>query len=151
MDKFSRHQLILDLIKDNIIETQKELLDLLKENKVYATQATISRDIKDLRITKIQTDKGIYKYAVQSNKFDDVCEKYKRIFSIAYESINIVDSFIIIRVLDCTGKICSRYIENLNFQGVVSVIYDDDTILVIVENKENINSIASKIKALVEW
>ena len=150
MDKFNRHKLILDLIKNNTIETQKDLLELLKDYKVDATQATISRDIKELRITKIQTDRGTYKYAVQTSDFEDSNSKYKKIFNISYESILIGESFIAIKCLECTGKICAKYIEGLNLEGVLCFMYDDNTVIIFIEDKDKISEITSEIKSLVE-
>ncbi|MDO5690828.1 MAG: arginine repressor, partial [Tissierellia bacterium] len=87
MKKYTRQRLILDLIEDNVIQTQEELSEYLKVNGVRATQATISRDIKELRISKVQTSDGEYRYAIIDTVHDSLNERLEKIFRSAVLSI----------------------------------------------------------------
>ena len=87
MKKYTRQRLILNLIEENEIQTQEELSEYLKERGVRATQATISRDIKELRISKVQTTDGEYKYAIIDTVHDSLNERLDKIFKSAVLSI----------------------------------------------------------------
>ena len=108
MKKYDRQRLILSLIEHHDIETQEQLASLLKEHGVEATQATISRDIKELRITKVQTPDGLYKYTVLDTMHDSLNERLNEIFKSAVLSLKINRDMIIVKTISGDRQCINR-------------------------------------------
>ncbi len=150
MKKYTRQRLILDLIQDMEIKTQEDLSSILKEKGVHATQATISRDIKELRISKVQTVEGEYKYALIDTVHDSLSERLDKIFRSAVLSIKDNGDLIIVKTIAYTATVCGLTITNAKIDGISGIITGHDTIFIAVENKERIETIVEEIKALTK-
>ncbi|WP_425540154.1 arginine repressor [Microaceticoccus formicicus] len=150
MKKYTRQRLILDLIEENIIQTQEELSDYLKDNGVRATQATISRDIKELRISKVQTSDGDYRYAIIDTVHDSLNERLEKIFRSAVLSIKRNEDLIIVKTISNTATVCGLAITNAKLKGITGIITGNDTIFIAVDDKTQIDSIIDSIKSIVK-
>lgn len=150
MKKYTRQRLILDLIEENIIQTQEELSDYLKNNGVRATQATISRDIKELRISKVQTSDGDYRYAIIDTVHDSLNERLEKIFRSAVLSIKRNEDLIIVKTISNTATVCGLAITNAKLKGITGIITGNDTIFIAVDDKTQIDSIIDSIKSIVK-
>lgn len=150
MKKYTRQRLILDLIEENIIQTQEELSDYLKDNGVRATQATISRDIKELRISKVQTSDGDYRYAIIDTVHDSLNERLEKIFRSAVLSIKRNEDLIIVKTISNTATVCGLAITNVKLKGITGIITGNDTIFIAVDDKTQIDSIIDSIKSIVK-
>ncbi|EHR34474.1 arginine repressor [Helcococcus kunzii] len=146
MRKYDRQRIILSLIEDNIVETQEELTQLLKENGITATQATISRDIKELRITKVQTENGVYKYTVIDTMYDTLNERYNKIFKASILSIKEHKGKIIISTISYAASVTAQALVNKKIEGIAYTLAGHDTILVEVDENHEVSDVIEKIK-----
>lgn len=137
MKKYTRQRIILDLINTNEIETQEELATLLENKGINITQATISRDIKELRLIKVLTSSGKYKYASMENKQEGVTDRLVVIFKTAVLNVSKLDSLVIIKTIPGAAQVCATVLENFKISGVEGIIAGDDTIFVAVKNTES--------------
>lgn len=146
MRKYDRQRIILTLIEENIVETQEELTQLLKENGITATQATISRDIKELRITKVQTENGVYKYTVIDTMYDTLNERYNKIFKASILSIKEHKGKIIISTISYAASVTAQALVNKKIEGIAYTLAGHDTILVEVNENYEVSDVVEKIK-----
>ena len=149
MKKYTKQRIILDLIEKNEIKTQEELSEHLATRGIQSTQATISRDIKELKISKVQTRDGEYKYAVVDTMHDSLNERLSKICKLATLSVKHNDDMILIKTISHTASICGSYIENSMIHGISGIVTGNDTIFIAVENKENLEYIYNEIKRLI--
>lgn len=132
--KEKRHRAILKIIAEHNVDTQEELSARLKEVGFHVTQATVSRDIKDLHLIKVQAEKGVYKYAV--NEFSTVVntERLLRIFKETVTSVKSAGNIVVVTTLSGGGSSAAESIDTLNLPGVVGSIAGDNTIFLAVED-----------------
>lgn len=133
MKKELRQQYILELISNKKIQTQNELSDELNALGVDSTQATISRDIKELNIIKVQNNDGSSSYTVLNDDKYSIGSKIYEIFRLSVQSISKSESGIVIKTIGRTAGICARYIEHLNIRQIVGILFSDDTVLLELE------------------
>lgn len=145
--KEARQSAILDIIASENVETQEELGAILLSQGFKVTQATISRDIKELHLIKVQAERGIYKYAV--NEYSTVLNKERmvRIFKETVTSIRGLDNLIIVTTLSGSGNAAAEAIDTMNLPGVVGSIAGDNTIFFAVEKEEREN-IVKRLKEM---
>ena len=147
--KSTRQSIILDLISKNDIETQEELLELLKKSGYNVTQATISRDIRELKLTKISTEYGRQKYAVMMEQgIRDISDKYIRIFHDALVSVDTVGNILVLKTVAGMAMAVAAAIDSMHFEGVVGCIAGDDTIFCAVKTEQETITLADKIHKL---
>lgn len=149
MKKYNRQRIILDLIEKNEIKTQQDLSKALSEMGIRSTQATISRDIKELKIVKAQTINGEYRYEVANIVNDSLNERLKKICQLAILSFKHNDCMILIKTISNTAIVCGYYIETANLKGISGIVTGNDTIFVAVDNIQEVDEIIDKIKDLL--
>ena len=149
MKKYTRQRMILDLIEQYDVQTQEELSNYLKERGVRATQATISRDIKELRISKVQTTDGIYKYALIDTVHDSLNERLDKIFRSAVLSIKHNGDIVIIKTISHTAVVAGMAVTNAKIPGIEGILCGNDTIFITVEDKEQLDSVVEQIKKII--
>lgn len=149
MKKYTRQRLILDLIEENEIHTQEELSDFLEKNGVRATQATISRDIKELRISKVQTRDGEYHYAIIDTFHDSLNERLDKIFKSAVLTVKHNNDMVIIKTISHTATVCGTSITNAKIDDISGIIAGNDTIFIAVDDKSKLDSIVNEIKSII--
>jgi transcriptional regulator of arginine metabolism len=147
--KAQRHALILTIIREHPVGTQEELVDLLREQGVDVTQATLSRDIKELGLTKMVMSDGHYRYALPSDKESvDVLKRAERIFADAVVSIDFTDNLIVIKTMTGTAQGVAAAFDNLEWSEIMGTIAGDDTILIIVRRRELVQSVLERLYKL---
>jgi len=129
--KYNRHAKILDLIERYEIETQDDLAEKLKNIGMDVTQATISRDIKELRLAKVMTAEGKGKYAPVSQDSSMLNERLLIILREAFVSSDYANNILIIKTLDGMAQAVASSIDALNWYEIVGTIAGDDTIMII--------------------
>lgn len=148
--KEKRHSLILQLIKENEIDTQEELQMLLREKGIIVTQATISRDIKELRLVKTLGNDGKYKYVATPSEKDTFSTKLYDIFA---GSVISVDYSFNIVVIKCppgmAGGACAA-LDSMNWTGLVGTIAGDDTIIAVTTGLEASQSLTAELQSLID-
>lgn len=135
--KFLRHLKILELVEKNIIETQEELSDRLRANGFEVTQATVSRDIKELRLVKILTQDGHYRYAASTKEADsNLSSKFRIIFKESVTSVDYANNIVCIKTLPGMGQAAASGVDSMSPSECVGCIAGDDTIFVLMKSQE---------------
>lgn len=134
-----RQNKILELISTYEIEKQDELVDRLKKENFDITQATISRDIKELGLIKVMTEDKKYKYAYIEDSEAGINSKYKTIFKEAVVAIHLVNNMVIIKSLKGVASAINSFIDKFNIDNILGSTYGDDTVCIIFDS----NSTAS--------
>jgi transcriptional regulator of arginine metabolism len=131
MARSSRQSKILELISTKEIETQDELARELKNANFEITQATISRDIKELGLTKILGSSGKYKYAILGSETQIVSNKYITIFKECVISVKPALNLAVVRTIKGMGASVCSFVDKLNLSELMGVTYGDDTVLLV--------------------
>jgi len=136
MARSSRQSKILELISTKEIETQDELVNELKNLSFEITQATISRDIKELRLIKIlSSESGKYKYAVVENENQAVSNKYIFVFKEAVISIKKAQNLCVLKTIKGMASAVCGIIDKLNLENVLGAVSGDDTVMIILPDE----------------
>lgn len=147
--KSVRQALILEIIDAKDVETQEELAEELKRHGVNVTQATVSRDIKELRLVKVLSDKGGYKYATAERAEKGMNDRFIRIFAESVLSMVSAQNLIVIKTLSASGNAAAEAIDSLKWPEIVGTIAGDNTILVILHNADEAENIIAKFNSLI--
>lgn len=147
--KVTRHTKILEIINSKNIETQEDLAEELRKGGMNVTQATVSRDIKELKLIKVLAENGRYKYATINHSERFLPNKLAVIFSQTVIGVENVDNFVVIKTISGSGSAAAEAIDSLNFTGVAGSIAGDNTIFVLARDKENARYIAQKMKKMI--
>ncbi|MGM7681505.1 transcriptional regulator AhrC/ArgR [Cytobacillus sp. Hm23] len=131
MNKGQRHIRIRDIITNNEIETQDELVDILKEAGFNVTQATVSRDIKELHLVKVPTMDGRYKYSLPADQRFNPLQKLKRSLMDAFVGIDGASHLLVMKTLPGNAHAIGALIDNLDWEEILGTICGDDTCLII--------------------
>lgn len=149
MARNSRQSKILELISTQEIETQEELVSALRNAEFDVTQATISRDIKELGLIKILTDSKKYKYAVVSSQVQALSNKCLNIFKECVISIKSAMNITVVKVIKGTAGMVSGLIDQLSLSQVMGCAYGDDTVMVISSDVEDAYFVKDKLNSLL--
>ncbi|MBR2559105.1 MAG: arginine repressor [Firmicutes bacterium] len=139
--RYSRQNKILELISAYEIETQEKLVALLKAAGYSVTQATVSRDIKELQLIKVLTPSGKYKYAVSSQQDAPISDRFVKIFRETITSFDHAGNLIVVKTLSGCGPAAGEAIDNIGLPHVIGTIAGDNTLLMIVDKEENVGAI----------
>ena len=146
--KVDRHSKIVELIGKYQIETQEELAEYLKKAGYHVTQATVSRDIRELKLTKAPGKNGRQCYAVMQHQ-KDFGEKYIRIFRDCYVSMDMAQNILVIKTVSGMAMAVAAALDALKFSEVVGCIAGDDTIMVAVRTVEDTQILMDKIHLMI--
>ena len=148
--KSNRHAKIIELINENIIGTQEELADRLNQSGFKVTQATVSRDIRDLKLTKVATEAGKQKYALISSGNDtSINEKYMRVLKDGYVSMDNAMNILVIKTVAGMAMAVAAAVDAMQWDEVVGCIAGDDTIMCAIRTIEDTSVIMDKIHEIV--
>ena len=147
--KSKRQNKIIEIISNNNVETQDDLVQLLNEAGFQVTQATISRDIKELHLIKIQADSGIYKYSVNEKKDKNDMGVLMRIFKDTVLSIEAAGSIVVIRTLTGSANAAAEVVDGLHLPEIVGSIAGDNTIFVAVRNTDAAAALVSRFRQML--
>lgn len=147
--KVNRHAKIVELIMTHDIETQEELADYLNEAGFPTTQATVSRDIRDLKLTKVPTGNGRQKYIVLRTPDEDLTEKYRRMLKDGYISMDMAQNILVIKTISGMAMAVAAAIDAMEWNEVVGCIAGDDTIMCAIRTVEGTADVMEKISKIV--
>lgn len=147
--KISRHAKILEIINSKDIETQEELADELKKQNILVTQATVSRDIKELKLIKVLSSSGKYKYASISSTENFLSNKLVNVFIQTVLNVEHVKNFVVVKTISGAASGAAEAIDSLNFDEIAGTIAGDNTIFILVRNEEKAFEIVQKLKKLL--
>ncbi len=151
MAKSKRQNKIIELISGREVETQDDLVRLLQQAGFQVTQATISRDIKELHLIKIQTDTGIYKYAVNEKKDASDMNVLLRIFKDTVLSIESAGNIIVVKTLTGSANAAAEVVDGLHLPEVVGTIAGDNTIFVAIRSADAAASIVTRFRQMLKY
>lgn len=148
--KSSRHKKILEIIVGKDIETQEELSEELKKNGFDVTQATVSRDIKILKLAKVLSSSGTYKYISVLQKNNDFTDKFVNILSNTVLSVEQVDNFVVVKTLTGSANAAAEALDTLGLNEVAGTIAGDNNIFILARSKEMARELMDKINDILE-
>ena len=146
--KLERHSKIVELIGKYELDTQEELAERLREAGFTVTQATVSRDIRELKLTKIAMDNGKQRYTVMQSQ-DSHTDKYIRILQDGYLSMDRAQNILVIRTVPGMAMAVAASLDALHFHELVGCIAGDDTILCAVRSSDDTINLMEKIRKMI--
>ena len=143
--KQDRHSIIAELIENHVISTQEDLLRMLNAEGVNVTQATVSRDIKQMRIVKQAAPNGVYKYCLPKANADDENAKYMAIMAGAVEHTDIAMNTVVVKCHAGTAQAACAALDSMDLPEVAGTIAGDDTIFVLCYTVEAAGEVRSRL------
>lgn len=134
--KTRRHAIILDIINETPIETQEELLNKLRENGFNVTQATVSRDIKELRLLKSLSPDGKYRYTSMKKSASDLQGNLQNFFNSSVINVKSAQNMVVIKTTAGMANALCASIDSMDFEGIIGTIAGDDTIFIVCSDSE---------------
>lgn len=147
--KTRRHTKILELINEYTIDTQEELLRRLRADGFEVTQATVSRDIKELRLIKTLSNDGKYKYSAGKDNTKDYSSKFYSLLADSAVSINYAVNLVVIKCLTGMAQAVCASMDSIHWEGVVGTLAGDDTIFIACKNETIAEQLAAELKKMV--
>ena len=148
--KTKRQAKILELIKKNNIETHEELSDYLEREGYQVTQATVSRDIRELKLTKVAVNGGRQKYVALMEASEDLSEKYTRVFRDGFVSMDMAQNILVIKTVSGMASAVCAAIDAMKMREIVGSIAGDDTIMCAIRTVDDTYAVMKKIRRIVE-
>ena len=147
--KVSRHAKIIELISQYDIETQEDLAERLLSAGFKVTQATVSRDIRDLKLTKVSVDGGKQKYVIHRQTEEGMSEKYVRVLKDGYVSMDMAQNILVIKTVSGMAMAVAVAVDAMKWNEVVGCIAGDDTIMCAIRSVEETVAVMEKIRKIV--
>ncbi|MFS0863405.1 transcriptional regulator AhrC/ArgR [Fredinandcohnia sp. 179-A 10B2 NHS] len=144
MNKGQRHIKIREIITSNDIETQDEIVDILKSEGYNITQATVSRDIKELHLVKVPMMDGRYKYSLPADQRFNPLQKLKRSLMDAFVKIDSAGHMLVMKTLPGNANAIGALIDHLDWDEILGTICGDDTILIICKTPEETETVSQR-------
>lgn len=148
--KTNRQSKIIEIIQKNEVETQDELSALLEKDGFRVTQATVSRDIRELKLTKIPTAGGRQKYAVITAAPENLSKKYERVLREGFLSMDMAQNILVIKTVSGMASAVCAAIDAMKMREIVGSIAGDDTIMCAIRTVDDTYAVMKKIRRIVE-
>lgn len=148
--KTNRQSKIIEIIQKNEVETQDELSALLEKDGFRVTQATVSRDIRELKLTKIPTAGGRQKYAVITDAPENLSQKYERVLREGFLSMDMAQNILVIKTVSGMASAVCAAIDAMKMREIVGSIAGDDTIMCAIWTVDDTYAVMKKIRRIVE-
>ena len=145
-----RQTAILSIIEQNDVETQEELAARLRQMGIDVTQATVSRDIKELRLLKVLSASGGYKYATADKAEHGLSDRFVRMFKDSVLSINFANNIIVLKTLAGSANVAAEAIDSMRLPQILGTMAGDNTILVIVKTEEEAAQTADTFRDMLK-
>ena len=150
MLRSARHAKILEIISSKEIETQEELCEELERQNIVVTQATISRDIRDLRLFKVAGVEKKYRYAYINESESEISPKMKSLFRECVLSIKAAQNLVVIKTLVGNGANAGTVVDKLNHDEIVGSVAGDDTLIVVCNDNDSAAAVVEKITEFIK-
>lgn len=148
--KSDRHNKIIELIQNNTIGTQEELADALNNSGFDVTQATVSRDIRELNLTKTSIDGKKQKYVVYKSTEPEMSDKYIRVLKEGYVSMDMAQNILVIKTVSGMAMAVCAALDAMDWYEIVGSIAGDDTIMCAIRSVDDTVRVMDKIKKIVK-
>lgn len=150
MLRSARHAKILEIISHKEIETQEELCEELEKQNIVVTQATISRDIRDLHLFKVAGIEKKYRYAYIRDGEGEISPKMRSLFRDCVLSVKAAQNLVVIKTLTGNGANAGAVVDKLNYEEIVGSVAGDDTLLIVCVDNASADAIVQKITEFVK-
>ena len=147
--KNARQAKIIEIIQGKDVETQEQLAEELKNKGFDITQATVSRDIKELKLIKLMNEHGDHKYATISPADSFLSNKLVNIFSQTVLYVDQVEKFVVLKTISGAASAAAEALDSLKFNGIVGTIAGDNTVFILVRTEEDTKELLQKIKKMI--
>ncbi|BCG60078.1 transcriptional regulator AhrC/ArgR [Paenibacillus sp. URB8-2] len=147
--KGQRHIKIREIITHRDIETQDELVEALRNAGFQVTQATVSRDIKELLLIKVPMDDGRYKYSLPTDQRYNPTQKLRRVLVDNFVHIDYSGNLVVMKCLPGTANSVAALIDSIEWPEIMGTISGDDTILIICRETDDSNKVVSQIMGYI--
>ena len=148
--KTGRQSKIIEIIQKNEVETQEELSEFLVREGYSVTQATVSRDIRELKLTKIHMNNGRQKYAILNDATDDMSQNYARVLRDGFVSMDMAQNILVIKTVSGMANAVCAALDSMQLQEIVGSIAGDDTIMCAIRTVDDTAALMKKIRKIVE-
>ena len=148
--KKQRQGTILEIIRSEDVDTQEELAERLRQRGYRVTQATVSRDIRELKLSKVSAGGGRQKYAVMSQKNQKAEDRYIRALRDGFVSMEPAQNLLVVRTASGMAMAVAAALDSLNLPEVVGCIAGDDTVFAAARSKEEAAALAGKLNGLLD-
>lgn len=148
--KRERHEVVVELISKYDIETQEELAAYLRKEGFDVTQATVSRDIRELHLSKISSGNGRQKYIILQNDTTKMGDKYIRVLRDGYASMGMAQNILVIKTVQGMAMAVAAALDAMRFPEIVGCIAGDDTIFAAVKSVEDTRAVMQKIEEIIK-
>ena len=148
--KTVRQVAILDIIEKQEIETQEELASALNARGIRVTQATVSRDIKELRLLKVLTPSGKYKYATGDQADNNLTDRFIRMLAESLLSVSSANNLIVVKTLSGSANVAAEALDSMHWPEVLGTLAGDNTVLLIIRSYEETITVTSRIREMMK-
>ena len=148
--KTVRQVAILDIIEKQEIETQEELASALNARGIRVTQATVSRDIKELRLLKVLTPSGKYKYATGDQADNNLTDRFIRMLAESLLSVSSANNLIVVKALSGSANVAAEALDSMHWPEVLGTLAGDNTVLLIIRSNEETITVTSRIREMMK-
>ena len=148
--KTKRQSKMLELIRKYDIETQEELSAHLEQEGFQVTQATVSRDMRELKLTKMAMGNGRQKYVALNESTEDLSEKYTRVFKDGFISMDMAQNILVVKTVSGMAMAVAAAIDALGLHEIVGCIAGDDTIMCAIRSAEDTLGVMNRLRKIVE-
>lgn len=148
--KSVRQVAILDIIEKQDVETQEELAEALRTRGIKVTQATVSRDIKELRLLKVLSPNGVYKYATADKAENGLNERFIRMLAESLLSVTSSNNLIVVKTLSGSANVAAEALDSLHWPEILGSLAGDNTILLIIRSNEEVPGVIARIQDMMK-
>ncbi|MBR2718438.1 MAG: arginine repressor [Clostridia bacterium] len=148
--KSVRQVAILDIIEKQDVETQEELAEALRARGIKVTQATVSRDIKELRLLKVLSPNGAYKYATADKAENGLNERFIRMLAESLLSVTASNNLIVVKTLSGSANVAAEALDSLHWPEILGSLAGDNTILLIIRSNEEVPGVITRIQDMMK-
>ena len=147
--KKTRHRKIVEIIEKRDVETQEELAGYLKEAGFTVTQATVSRDIRELKLSKVPTGGGKQKYVILRQDDSHMGDKYIRVLRDGFVSMDMAQNILVIKTVSGMAMAVATALDNIGWKEIVGCIAGDDTIMCAIRTMEDAQTVMAELEKIV--
>ena len=148
--KVKRQALIREIVEAQSIQTQEELAEALRAHGMVVTQATVSRDIREMHLLKVLAEDGSYRYATMEKSDSGMNDRLIRMLTDSVVEMNSANNLIVIHTLPGSAHVAAEAIDNLKWPETIGTIAGDNTILVIVRTNEEVDTVMKRFHSIIK-
>ena len=147
--KHSRQEKILKIISENTVETQEQLIEKLEEAGYNVTQATVSRDVRELKLTKISCGFGVYKYVVSSRESHSHSAKFLNILKETVTGVDHAGNLVVVKTYPGMAQAAAAALDSMEYPEIIGSIAGDDTIMLVIRSAEATRAFSLELSGLI--